>query len=182
MTSRLGPVAIISAGSTVWRTSVPLPAVPMTKRYSPGRTALGLKVSAVELSEAPSVSAAPTSVAARTAVKMLAQQPRPLPPRTDVLDQEWLTGRQRKAERRAQNLTAAFSERSIDPNYDENRTSFPVILSHRLPAAACERSPPDPPARPSLHRSACMPPESHQSPPRPSGTLRPPSSGHDLPA
>ena len=75
MTSRLGPVAIISAGSTVWRTSVPLPAVPMTKRYSPGRTALGLKVSAVELSEAPSVSAAPTSVAARTAVKCWRSSP-----------------------------------------------------------------------------------------------------------
>ena len=54
-----------------------------------------------------------------------------------------------------------------------------VILSRRPPGGACGRSPPDRPAPPSRHQSACKPPEFHRSHLHPSGTPRLRSSACD---
>ena len=67
--TRLGPVASSSAGSTVCRTSVQLPAEPMLKAYSPARTAPGSKRKVCEPGAAPSTSAEQTAADACTQVR-----------------------------------------------------------------------------------------------------------------
>ena len=123
--------------------------------------------------------------------QMLAQQPRPLAARANVLNAERLPGGQGKAQRITQDLPAAFAERSIDPNHNPvSQHHFPrkqdheppcSILLHRLLAGACVRSPADRPAQPSPRQSACRPPASRRSRPRPSRIRCLPSSAGDPP-
>jgi hypothetical protein len=68
-TSDDGWSAVSRLGSTVWRTSVALPAVPTENVYSPAFTVVGAKVRLREPTAAPVVSAAPTAAAASTAVR-----------------------------------------------------------------------------------------------------------------
>src|SRR5919197_194309 len=70
-----GAAPVRSPGSTVWKTSPVLPAVPIAKRYSPGFTAPGRKTSVAEPSVAPSTSAPPTTTAALTAVRCWRRSP-----------------------------------------------------------------------------------------------------------
>jgi len=49
--------------------------------------------------------------------KVLPKQTRPFPLGADVLDAECFAGGERKAERRAQDLPAAFSRGSVNPNH-----------------------------------------------------------------
>jgi hypothetical protein len=67
--SRLGAEATMSGGSTAWRTSIVLPAVPTLKLYWPGATSPGTNVNSLEPTPAPSARARPISAAALTAVR-----------------------------------------------------------------------------------------------------------------
>ena len=73
--TREGPSANHSAGSTVCSTSVQLPALPIAKRYSPPRTMPGRKTRRCDPSSAPSTVARQISVAALTAVRCWRNSP-----------------------------------------------------------------------------------------------------------
>src|SRR5262245_60704526 len=70
-----GPAAVRSAGKTVWITSPVLPAVPIANRYSPDCTERGRNTSVCDPNVAPSASAAPTAIAAFTAVRCWRRSP-----------------------------------------------------------------------------------------------------------
>lgn len=103
--TREGPSANHSAGSTVCSTSVQLPALPIAKRYSPPRT-----VPPEDQTLRPQLRAfhrCPTNFRSRFyRGQMLAQQPRFRPPGTNAGDGKWLAGYHRQAQRRAQDPPA----------------------------------------------------------------------------